>query len=56
MELYDLENDWPEKHNVASDFPEVTKRLSKKLAARQCSLPTSPSENELSKDRKKFSK
>lgn len=56
MELYDIENDWAEKHNVAADYPEVVQRLSKQLDAWKSSLPTSPSKNSQSKGRKKFLK
>lgn len=53
-ELYNLENDWSEKHNVLADHPKVAQRLSEKLAAWKGSLPSAPSENSLSKARKKI--
>jgi len=52
-ELYDLESDWAEKYDVAADNPEIVHQLSKKLDAWKTSLPTTPSENGLSKGRKK---
>lgn len=53
-ELYNLESDWSEKHNVFADHPEVAHRLSEKLDAWKKSLPDAPSQNSLSKSRKKF--
>ncbi|TWU55582.1 sulfatase family protein [Rubripirellula reticaptiva] len=56
IELYDLENDWAEKKDVAADVPDVVGQLSQKLGAWKESLPTAPSENSVSKARKKSSK
>jgi len=56
MELYDLERDWAEQHDVASDHPEVTAALSKQLDAWKASLPESPSETAVSKARNKVKK
>ncbi|MDP4624071.1 MAG: sulfatase-like hydrolase/transferase [Akkermansiaceae bacterium] len=52
-ELYDLENDWAEKKDLASDFPEVVEELNGKIDAWKASLPTEPSKNALSKARLK---
>ena len=52
-ELYDLENDWPEKYDVAAENPAVVQELTKKLDAWKSSLPLAPSENGLSKARAK---
>ncbi|QDV25816.1 Choline-sulfatase [Aureliella helgolandensis] len=56
MELYDLESDWAEKHNVAGDYPEIIRNLSEKLDTWTASLPAAPSTNSLSKSRKKLLK
>ncbi|WP_144057683.1 sulfatase-like hydrolase/transferase [Novipirellula maiorica] len=56
MELYDLENDWAEKHDLAADYPEVAQRLSEKIDAWKALLPSAPSENCLSKSRTKFTR
>lgn len=56
FELYDLEQDWAEKENVAADHPEVVKQLSKKLDEWTDSLPINPSRTALSKARKKIAK
>ncbi|MBT5019011.1 MAG: sulfatase-like hydrolase/transferase [Planctomicrobium sp.] len=56
LELYDLESDWSEKHNVATDYPAVAHQLSEKLDAWKRSLPANPSKNSLSRARKKISK
>ena len=53
-ELYDLENDWAEKTDVAADNPEITQQLEKKLKDWKASLPKSPSPNALSKARQKL--
>lgn len=55
LELYDLNNDWAEKQDVSAEHPEVVKQLSAKLDAWKSSLPTTPSQNGLSKAREKFS-
>lgn len=55
-ELYNLESDWLEKQNIASEHPEVVQRLSEKLVAWKESLPSNPSNNSLSKTRKKLQK
>lgn len=54
VELYDLEGDWAEKNDVASDFPEVVEELGEKIANWKALLPTEPSANSLSKARKKM--
>ncbi|MEP2775915.1 MAG: sulfatase-like hydrolase/transferase [Luteolibacter sp.] len=56
LELYDLENDWAEKNDLAADFPEVVKELGKKLDAWKESLPTEPPANALSQARGKVKK
>ena len=53
VELYDLENDWAEKTDVASKYPEVVQKLSDQLQNWQSSLPLKPSPNAFSKGRKK---
>ena len=50
-ELYNLDEDWAQKTDLASERPEVVKKLSTKLDAWKASLPTKPSENALSKSR-----
>ncbi|WDQ16459.1 sulfatase family protein [Rhodopirellula sp. P2] len=55
-ELYDLESDWAEQRNVAAEYPDVVDQLSQKLDAWKNTLPIAPSENSLSKVRKKFQK
>ncbi|MDF1825981.1 MAG: sulfatase-like hydrolase/transferase [Verrucomicrobiales bacterium] len=52
-ELYNLENDWAEKKDVAADHPEVVRQLSGKLDAWKATLPVTPSENALSRHRNK---
>lgn len=56
MELYNIENDWAEKKNVAAEQPEVVQQLSAKIDAWKAGLPTAPSENALSSARKKAKK
>ena len=53
LELYDLENDWAEKTDLSADYPDVVKRLSDEINAWKDGLPESPSENALSKARRK---
>ncbi|WP_231603739.1 sulfatase-like hydrolase/transferase [Neorhodopirellula pilleata] len=53
LELYDLENDRSEKNDVSADHPEVMQRLLNQLAVWKKGLPETPSENSLSKARKK---
>lgn len=53
MELYDLENDWAEKKDLAKENPEIVKELSDKIDAWKKSLPTTPSPNAMSKARSK---
>ena len=55
LELYDLVSDWAEKQDVAAENPEIVKQLSSKLDAWKSSLPTTPSQNALSKAREKVS-
>ena len=52
-ELYNLKEDWSEKHDVSADHPEIVQRLSSQLEAWESSLPEQPSENAVSKNRKK---
>ncbi|MDF7806357.1 sulfatase-like hydrolase/transferase [Pontiellaceae bacterium B12219] len=53
VELYDLENDWAEKNDVAADHPEVVQKLSEQLRVWKQSLPTEPPASSLSKARNK---
>ncbi len=53
FELYDLENDWAETTDVSASHPDITQRPSVQLAAWKNGLPATPSENSLSKARKK---
>ena len=53
LELYNLNNDWAEKTNVAEEHPEVVERLSSQLTSWKQSLPESPTENSLSAARGK---
>ena len=52
-ELYDIENDWAEKYDVAAKNPAVVQELTQKIDAWKSSLPDKPSENGLSKARGK---
>lgn len=54
-ELYDLENDWAEKKNIANAHPELVDQLSTQLSQWKNSLPDAPTKNSVSKARKKFS-
>lgn len=50
-ELYDLQDDWPEKKEVSVDYPEVVEELTKKLYAWKESLPVVPNKSCISKSR-----
>ena len=52
-ELYDLEADWAQKNDLAAEKPEMVSKLMKMIDDWKASLPTKPSENALSKARKK---
>jgi N-acetylgalactosamine-6-sulfatase len=41
-ELYDIEADWAETTDVAEEYPDVVKALTKKVVAWKASLPTEP--------------
>jgi N-acetylgalactosamine-6-sulfatase len=53
MVLYDLENDWAEKTDVAADYPEVVQNLSEQLNTWKQGLPTEAPANCFSKARNK---
>ncbi|MDA7615414.1 sulfatase-like hydrolase/transferase [Akkermansiaceae bacterium] len=55
-ELYDVEDDWAEKKNVAPAHPEVARKMTLKIDEWKASLPSSPSSNALSKGRQKTNK
>lgn len=52
-ELYNIENDWAEKKDVAAEYPEIVEELSAKIDAWKTSLPTEPKKECTSKERKK---
>ena len=56
VELYDLDEDWAEKKDVAKENPEVVTKLKEELATWTSSLPTSPGPGGLSQARAKASK
>ncbi len=51
-ELYDIENDWAEKKDMAAEYPDVVKELSEKVDTWKAGLPTEPKEHCTSKTRK----
>ena len=53
IELYNLDDDWAEKKDLAGDYPEVVKQLSEKLDAWKRGLPNEAPESAFSKGRKK---
>jgi len=50
-ELYDISKDWAEQNDVAADYPEKVKALTKKLELFQETLPKNPPANTFSKER-----
>ena len=53
IELYDLENDWAEKSDVAAQNPAIVKMLKAKIDAWKMSLPSDPLASSLSPARNK---
>ncbi len=51
-ELYDIETDWAETTDVAEVYPDVVKKLTKKVLTWKMSLPTEPASHCFSKMRK----
>ncbi|MDB4384526.1 sulfatase-like hydrolase/transferase [Opitutaceae bacterium] len=52
VELYDIEADWAEAHNLAKKLPQETARLIAMIHRWKASLPASPAKHTLSKQRR----